>query len=260
MAAFNPIISLTTDFGLSDGYVGILEGVILSICPSAKITHLSHLIPPQDIYAAAFVLYQSFRYYPNYTVHCVVVDPGVGSSRRAVAVRSKLGIFVGPDNGVLSLVLAKAEVQEAVSLTNPIYQLKSVSSTFHGRDIFSPAAAHLAAGAPLEVLGEPVTDLTRFDFRTGLKAGQSRVIHIDHFGNLVLDATAQDIPNPAKLTVTTVGRTITSLSRTFTDVAEGEPLIYIGSTHDHLEIAVRNGNAAQTLGLQRGNVVQIDIK
>lgn len=259
MAAFNPIISLTTDFGLSDGYVGTLEGVILSICPSAKITHLSHLIPPQDIYAAAFVLYQSYRFYPSYAVHCVVVDPGVGSERRAVAIRTKLGSFVGPDNGIFSLVLAQAEVQQAVSLTNPIYQLKSISSTFHGRDIFSPAAAHLAAGAPLEVLGDPVTGLTRFDFRTGLEAGQSRVIHIDHFGNLVLDVTDQDIPEPAKLTVSIAGRTIRSLSKTFADVAEGEPLIYVGSTHGHLEIAVRNGNAAQTLGLRRGDVVQIDI-
>jgi len=148
-----PIITLTTDFGQSDGYVGAMEGVILGICPDATITHLSHQIPPQNINAGAFVLYQAFSYYPARTVHCVVVDPGVGSNRRAVAVRTDQATFVAPDNGVLSLVLNATHVLEAVALTNPNYRWRSISATFHGRDIFSPAAAHLAAGVPLDQMG-----------------------------------------------------------------------------------------------------------
>ena len=252
-----PIITLTTDFGRSDGYVGTMEGVILGICPTAKVTHLSHLIPPQNILAGAFVLYQSFGYYPAHTVHCVVVDPGVGSSRRAVAVQTRLGTFVAPDNGVLSLVLNSVPVEAAVVLDNPAYRLSAVSSTFHGRDVFSPAAAHLAAGIPLTELGPPVTDLVRLELLASPGPGYSRVIHVDHFGNLVLDITAAQIPDPAALTITIGDTVITTLQRTFADVNVGDLLAYVGSTRDHIEIAVRNGNAAQALALRPGDVVQI---
>ncbi|MCB0164299.1 MAG: SAM-dependent chlorinase/fluorinase [Anaerolineae bacterium] len=256
-ASLNPIITLTTDFGQSDGYVGAMQGVILNICPSAKIIHLTHHIAPQNIWAGAFVLYQAFSYYPSHTVHCVVIDPGVGSARRAVAVETRQGLFVGPDNGVLSLALAETTIRKAVTLTNPIFQSQKVSATFHGRDVFAPVAAHLAKGVPLEALGEPVTDLVQLDFRTDLKAGQSRVIHVDHFGNLVLDLRAQDLPDPTAVTFTSGSTTITSLSRTFADVAEGEFLAYVGSSRDHIEIAIRNGNAARALDLQQGDVVQV---
>ena len=252
-----PIITLTTDFGRSDGYVGTMEGVILGICPTARVTHLSHLIPPQNILTGAFVLYQSFGYYPAHTVHCVVVDPGVGSSRRAVAMQTRLGIFVAPDNGVLSLVLNSVPVEAAVVLDNPAYRLSTVSSTFHGRDVFSPAAAHLAAGIPLTELGPPVTDLVRLELLASPGPDYSRIIHVDHFGNLVLDITAAQIPNPAALTITIGDTVITSLQRTFADVNVGDLLAYVGSTRDHIEIAVRNGNAAQALALRPGNVVQI---
>lgn len=251
-----PIITLTTDFGQSDGYVGAMQGVISTICPTARIINISHHIPPQNIRAGAFVLYQSYSYYPPQTVHCAVVDPGVGSQRRAVAMRTDQGVFVGPDNGLFSLVLGVANVLEAVTLTNPSYQNPCLSQTFHGRDIFAPAAAHIAAGTPLEQLGPPVADLVRTEFKSGLQAGQSRVIHIDHFGNVILDVTASDILDTSSVTFTIGATLIKSLKRTFADVESGQLLAYIGSSRDHIEIAARDGNAAQTLDLQWGDVVQ----
>src|SRR5512145_1073545 len=161
-----PIITLTTDFGQQDGYVGAMQGVILTVCPVATLVTITHDIPPQDIRAAAFVLYQAFSYYPAHTIHCVVVDPGVGSHRRAIAVRTSHGIFVGPDNGVFSLALTAVPVNviEAVTLTNADYQLPGVSATFHGRDIFAPAAAHLANGTPLSQFVPRAINLVRLDF------------------------------------------------------------------------------------------------
>lgn len=259
-----PLITLTTDFGREDGYVGAMQGVILSICPAANLTTLSHNIPPQNIRAAAFVLYQAFSYYPPRTVHCVVVDPGVGSKRRAIAVRTSHGIFVGPDNGVFSLVLSTGQlnVLEAVTLINPLYQMPSLSATFHGRDIFAPAAAYIANGVPLSKLGPPAINLVRLEDALPAPATgptvQSRVIHIDHFGNLILDITAADITNPEQAVFTTGGQTIRPLHRTFADVAENQLVAYTGSTRDHIEIAVRNGNAAQQLGVRVGDVVTVN--
>jgi hypothetical protein len=239
-----------------------MQGVILNICPTAAIVTISHNIPPQQVRTAAFVLYQAFGYYPPHTVHCVVVDPGVGSKRRAVAVRTSQGIFVGPDNGVFSLALAahRVNVLEAVTLTNPDYQLARVSATFHGRDIFAPAAAHIAGGLPLSKLGPAAINLVRFfdeESTSGQAAEASRIIHIDHFGNLVLDLTRRDLENPEQVTFIVGDREIKSLSYTFADVKEGELLAYTGSTRDHIEIAVRNGNAARQLGLQIGDTVVV---
>lgn len=269
-----PIITLTTDFGRQDGYVGAMQGVILSICPTARLIDISHQIPPQDIHTAAFVLYQAFSYFPAQTIHCIVVDPGVGSNRRAIAVRTSHGIFIGPDNGVFSLVLTAGPVNvlEAVTLTNSDYQLPGVSATFHGRDIFAPAAAHLANGVPLSQLGPRAINLVRLDFgpkheiqkpaEDGLgemENQESRVIHIDHFGNLILKLTRQDITDPEQITFTIGSHVIKSLHATFADVPEGKLLAYTGSSRDHIEIAIRNGNAAQSLGLQVGDVVKVSM-
>ncbi|MFN8457552.1 MAG: SAM-dependent chlorinase/fluorinase [Anaerolineae bacterium] len=262
-----PIITLTTDFGQQDGYVGAMCGVILGICPETVLAHISHDIPPQDIHAAAFVLYQAFSYYPPHTIHCVVVDPGVGSHRRAIAVRTSHGIFVGPDNGLFSLVLSAEPVNvlEAVTLTNHDYQLPMVSSTFHGRDIFAPAAAHLAAGVPLSKLGPRAINLVRLELTAKVSPQSSQpyleaqIIHIDHFGNLFLNLTQHDIVDSELVTFTIGGQVITSLSSTFADVEEGHLLAYTGSTRDHIEIAIRNGNAAQTLGLRVGDVIKVEL-
>lgn len=256
-----PIITLTTDFGRQDGYVGAMQGVILSICPSVTLTDISHHIPPQDIRAAAFVLYQAFSYYPPHTIHCVVVDPGVGSNRRAIAVRTSHGLFVGPDNGVFSLVLTAelVNVLEAVTLTNTDYQLPRASATFHGRDIFAPAAAHLANGVPLGQLGPRAINLVRLDFEAKSQKDECRIIYIDHFGNLILSLTPHDIVDPEQVTFTVGRQVIKSLRATFADVAEGEFLAYTGSSRDHLEIGIRNGNAAQALGLKVGDLIQVNL-
>jgi S-adenosylmethionine hydrolase len=254
-----PIISLTTDFGERDGYVGAMRGVILNICPTAILTDLSHNIPPQDIRSAAFVLYQTFNYYPSHTVHCVVVDPGVGSKRRAIAVRTNRGIFVGPDNGVFNPVLSANDtnVIEAVALTNPNYQLPNISTTFHGRDIFAPAAAHIANGVPLNKLGPAAINLVQLDFQIKPQDDVCRVMHVDHFGNLILNITSDDIDDPEHVTFTIGHRRIKSLSYTFADVEKGQLLAYVGSLRNHIEIAVRNGNASQALGVQMGDVVKV---
>ncbi|MBE7552707.1 MAG: SAM-dependent chlorinase/fluorinase [Anaerolineales bacterium] len=256
-----PIITLTTDFGQKDGYVGAMEGVILSICPTVTLTTISHHVPPQDIRAAAFVLYQAFSYYPAHTIHCAVVDPGVGSNRRAVAIRTSHGIFVGPDNGVFSLILTAEPVNvlEAVTLTNTDYQLPRVSATFHGRDIFAPTAAHLATGVPLSQFGPRAINLVRLDFGIRTPKDECRVIHIDHFGNLILSLTRYDVVDPEQVTFTVGQRVITSLSATFADVEEGQFLAYTGSSRDHIEIAIRNGNAAQALGLKVGDLIRVNM-
>lgn len=255
-----PIITLTTDFGLKDGYVGTMRGVILGICPEARLTDLTHEVPPQDIQTAAFILYQSFAYYPSHTIHCVVVDPGVGSKRRAVAISTDRGIFVGPDNGVFSLILGLTDlnVYEAVTLTNPAYQLENVSTTFHGRDIFAPAAAHIAAGVAPREFGPSAINLVRLESTLPPpEPNQARVIHIDHFGNLVLNITTAQINAPEQIAFRVGRRIVRGLRETFTDVEEGQPLAYVGSSWGHIEIAIRNGNAARSLGVSVGDVINI---
>jgi hypothetical protein len=254
-----PIITLTTDFGLADGYVGSMQGVILSIAPGARLVNLSHQVPAQDVRAGAFVLYQAVPFFPRDTIHVAVVDPGVGSQRRALAVRTAEGIFVAPDNGVLSYVLKGAGVREAVSLTNPDYQLPDVSATFHGRDIFAPAAAYLAAGVPLSELGPRAINLVRLAMPQPQYTSEgeliAHVMHVDHFGNLVLDLTGAELSD--RETFELAGRRVAGLSRTFADVAPGQPVVYVGSSRDHVEVAIRDGNAARELGLSAGDPVRV---
>jgi S-adenosylmethionine hydrolase len=255
------IVALLTDFGWADGYVGVMKGVILSIAPHVTLVDLSHDVAPQDVRGAAFVLYAAVPYFPPDTVHLVVVDPGVGSVRRAIAVRSAQGTFVAPDNGVLSYVLAAGPPQIAVSLSNPQYHLAQVSRTFHGRDIFAPAAAHLACGVPITELGEPIRDLITFPMpkpRTradGTLIGQ--VIHVDHFGNVITNLRREDIPWPDEAVVLEIGgQVIGGLHETYAQARPGEPLALIGSS-GHLEIAVAGGNAARRLSVNREDEVRV---
>ena len=252
-------MTLTTDFGLSDAYVGVMKGVILSIAPQAVLVDICHEVPPQAVSTGAFVLYQAAPYFPPDTVHLVVVDPGVGSERRAVAVRTQVGTFVAPDNGVLSMVLADTPVVESIQLMQPASRLPDISATFHGRDVFAPAAAHIAAGAPLISLGTPISDLIRIPvLQPELRLNGdliAHVIHVDSFGNLILDAMVSQAGRKCRLIVGSAR--IDHLSDTFADAKPGEPLAYVGSTQDHLEIAIRNGNAARVLGVRVGDQVQI---
>lgn len=262
-----PIISLTTDFGLVDHYVGTLKAVVLGICPRATLVDICHQVHPQAVRQAAFVLAAAAPYFPPGAVHLVVVDPGVGSERRPIAVQAARASYVAPDNGVLSLALIQDPPQVAVHLTALQYHLPRVSATFHGRDVFAPAAAHLACGVdPLE-MGEPIplAELVTFPLSEpepqpdGSWLGE--VLHIDRFGNLItsfqypIPNTEQPRPSP-HLSVEVAGQRIPRLSHTFADVAPGELVAYMGSS-DHLEVAVCEGNAAEVLGVGVGAPIRV---
>lgn len=255
------IITITTDFGLSDSYVGVMKGVILGICPEVRIVDITHDLPPQDVLAGALAIEQALPYFPPGTIHIVVVDPGVGSERRPIAVATPRATLVGPDNGVFSLALDAAPIWRAVHLNDPAYWLPHVSHTFHGRDIFSPVAAHLAGGLPIDRLGTATTELVRIDVpavqRESLRL-LGTVLQLDRFGNCICTITARDLAalNARQLRVRVGGRELGPLRRTYADVAEGEPLAYVGSD-GRLEIAVRNRNAAKELGIWRGTPVEV---
>jgi S-adenosylmethionine hydrolase len=254
------VITLLTDFGLQDHYVGVMHGVILRINPAATVVDLCHNIAPQDIVGAALMLSTAYRYFPERTIHVVVVDPGVGSGRRAIAVRTPQGTFVAPDNGVLSHVLASEQVQEMVWLSNAEYWLAPVSATFHARDVFAPVAAHLSLGVKMQALGPPAEGLVRLDLpeprvdKDGAIHGQ--VVHMDRFGNLITNVSQGLLPAGVAFTVAIAGRSIHGLWGAYTLAAEGELLALVGS-HGHVEVAVRNGSAAERLGATAGTAVVV---
>ncbi|MCL7455168.1 MAG: SAM-dependent chlorinase/fluorinase [Anaerolineae bacterium] len=246
-----PIITLTTDFGHRDHYVAAMKGVIVTLCPQALLIDISHEIRPQAVRQAGYLLASAARYFPPGTVHLAVVDPGVGTGRRPIAVGTARAIYVGPDNGLFSLVMGREPVQWAVHLTNPRYHLAEVSATFHGRDIFAPAAAHLACGADPHEMGEslpPASLLVTGSlqiYEEGAGPWEARVLHIDRFGNMITDFQVSD--PQSRLVVTVAGERIAQLRHTFADVEVGGLVAYVGSS-GLLEIAVRQGSAAATLG------------
>jgi len=268
------IITLTTDFGLADGYVGMMKGVILSIAPTAAIVDISHDIPPpsprdggvRGVREAAYTLYAAYTYFPRGAIHVVVVDPGVGSERRPIALRTPQATFVAPDNGVLSYVVAGKKVEEMVHLANPRYHLSPVSRTFHGRDIFAPAAAHLARGIPLTELGQPLTNIVTFPLPRpqarpdGTIIGQ--VIHVDRFGNLITSIISKDLaghPLPRETIITIKEQSVRGIANNYAEGATGKLLALIGSS-GHLEIAVSGGSASQTLEAEVGDAVLLKVK
>ena len=250
-------ITLLTDFGLQDGHVGAMKGVIRSLAPQAELVDLSHCIRAQDIRHAGFVLKTAYPYWPVDTIHVIVVDPGVGTGRRAVAVQTAAGTFVAPDNGVLSYVLAQEELQAVVALTNAAYWHHPVSASFHGRDIFGPAAAHLANGVPLLELGEALSaaSLAAFAIPSPHRHLDGHmtihVQHIDRFGNLTTDLPGEWLQAAPQWRIEVPGATIHGVAHTFGDVPEGAPVALVDST-DYLAIAVRNGSAAHEFGLDVG--------
>lgn len=253
------IITLLTDFGLADGFVGIMKGVILSIYPQAKIVDISHQIPPQDISAAAFVLHYSHRYFPAGTIHVAVVDPGVGSSRRLLAVASERYFFLAPDNQILAYIFHDCETLTVVEVLNNQFFLAKVSRTFHGRDIFAPVAAHLATGIPMETLGPKIHDYDRgqIELPRMTKHGlHGQIIYVDQFGNLISNIPEDWIAG--KATTIRLGKWVFKhVSEAYAEVGSGQPLAIIGSS-GYLEIAIREGNASRTLGIGRGALIQID--
>lgn len=246
------ILSLLSDFGEQDIYVGVIKGVILQINPHIQIVDLTHKIAPQNIIAASFCLMNAYPYLPIGTIHLAVVDPGVGSTRRSIAIQLAQGYFVGPDNGIFTGIISQNQIINVVELTNINYWLTSTpSTTFHGRDIFAPVAAHLASGTSLLELGRPIDPQTLVK----LNIAECQIInntifgciqYIDYFGNLVSNIPASYVQNQnwcVKITdITILGYA------TYSDVKFGENLALIGS-HGWVEIAVNGGNAHQKLGI-----------
>lgn len=255
------IITLTTDFGLRDYYVGALKGVMVNIAPQARLVDISHDIPAQDIMAGAWVVQNSAYLFPTETVHLVVVDPGVGTDRKPIALKIEDHYFVGPDNGIFSL-LAKQNEFEAVHLTNTNYWRSSPSNTFHGRDIFAPVAAHLSAGVALAELGEPLDELETYRWASPIADDdglQGWVVHIDTFGNLVTNLPGSMIEETIgdEAFKIYIGNTIlTDIVTTFGAVVEGEPAAYIGSS-GMLEIAINKGDAQEMLGIEKGAQISL---
>ncbi len=259
---FFMLITLLTDFGRQDGYAGAMQGVLHQRAPGVTLVTISHEIPAQDVAAGAYVLAQAWEHFPPGTVHLAVVDPGVGSSRRGLGVRAGGHFFVAPDNGLLSHVFAREPEFEARALTESEFWLPRPSRTFHGRDIFAPVAAHLANGAGFSRLGPVIADPMRLPWPAvePLPRGvRARILHTDHFGNLILNVTARDVSGHAPQNWRARLRefTITGLSGAYADVPEGALLVYWGSA-GYLEIAVRGGSAAARTGARRGEAVEID--
>jgi S-adenosylmethionine hydrolase len=254
-----PIITLTTDLGLTDAYVAAMKGVILGINPEARLVDICHTIEPQNIIQAAFVLSRAYPFFPQGTIHVVVVDPGVGTQRRAIILKTKLASFVAPDNGVLSYVIGQSSAWEAVAITQPQFWRPTVSPTFHGRDILAPVAARLSLGWPLADFGEAITSVTMLPLPKPYQAADGsmvgHVIHIDSFGNLITDINRDDLPKGKRgLTVEVGDELISGLSRTY---AEGQGLLALIGSDGYLEVAVKEGNASAVLGAKVGDEVKI---
>jgi S-adenosylmethionine hydrolase len=254
------IITLLTDFGLRDVYAGILKGVIIGIAPSVAIVDLTHEIPPQDVRAASFCLAMAYPFFPKGTIHLAVVDPGVGTQRRAVAVAMDDSVLVGPDNGIFSGVFQKGGVQRAVALTRAEFWLtENPGCTFHGRDIFAPAAAYLASGVPLARLGEAVdpATLVRLDPAGWSEDGDGFsgcIQYVDTFGNLVTDIPGRLVEGK-QWKIQAAGQEIPG-GKTYGGVSPGALLGLVGS-HGFVEIAENGGSARISLAMKLGDPVRL---
>ena len=272
----SPVITLTTDFGTGEAYVAIMKGVILSINPAANIIDISHSIEPQNVLQAAFLLNVAYRYFPNQTVHMAIVDPGVGSERQGIILKTPSALFVAPDNGVLSYIINEfspkgsslqisqglGEVKlkkglEAVAITDPRFWRQPVSSTFHGRDIFAPVAAGLALGISPYEYGEKITSLhvfptpkPSFDLQDNL-VGHIR--YVDHFGNLITDIKGGDLPGKDVI-IEVGGDRIQGISSYY---AQNEGLMAILGSSGYLEISLGNGSACNFLGMGVGDEIRV---
>ena len=250
-------MTFTTDFGSRDGYAGAMKGVVLSLAPAATLVDISHGVPPQDVAAGAVALAQAAALFPPGTIHVAVVDPGVGGVRADLLIESGDSYFIGPDNGVLSL--AARAGRRIYRIEAPAFRREPVSPTFHGRDVFAPTAGRLAAGVPASEAG-PRTDEMIELARPAVsrRAGQveGRVIHVDAFGNLITSLGAEHLSVEASVEVEGTGGVYHPvLARTFSDVASGALVAYLGSG-GQLEIARRDGSAAAHVGAERGSIVR----
>ncbi len=274
----NPVITLTTDFGTDEAYVAIMKGVILGINPEANIIDISHSIESQNVLQAAFLLNVAYRYFPDQTVHMAIVDPGVGSERQGIILKTSSAFFVAPDNGILSYIIngfspegsslqysqGLGEVKlkkglEAAAITDPRFWRHPVSSTFHGRDIFAPVAAGLSLGISLYEFGEKITSLhvvpipkPSFDLQGNLVG---HILYVDHFGNLITDIKGSDLPGKDVI-IEAAGDRIQGISSYY---AQSEGLMAILGSSGHLEISLKNGNACNFLGMGAGDEILVAI-
>lgn len=258
------IITLTTDFGLKDGNVGVMKGVILGINPDVQIVDISHNISPQNIFEASLILRRSAVYFPPGTTHIVVVDPGVGTTRRPIVARIGPYYFIGPDNGVVSMLLEEGNHRDweivFVEADKPGFWLADVSNVFHGRDIFAPLGAHLSKGVPLEALGTIITDPILKNLPQPHQIGYTwigEVIHIDHFGNLSTNIRFEHLGKPLQIKVHIQEDVIDGLVNTFGDRPIGSLIALYGST-GNLIISEVNGSAESRLKAHIGDIVSVE--
>jgi S-adenosyl-L-methionine hydrolase (adenosine-forming) len=255
------IITLLTDFGLRDGYVASIKGVILGICPEARLIDISHLVRPQDVRSGAFLLATVYRDFPPGTIHLAIVDPGVGTERHGLVLSTPHYRLVGPDNGLFSWVCRKESQWQARSLENPQYWRLPVSPTFHGRDIFAPVAAHLATGVAPEAFGPPwephIAGWTTMVLSERTLRGE--VIHVDHFGNIITNLNERTVGEFARsedLLIELKSARINGLERTYGDQPRGALMALIGS-HGYLEIAANREHAGKLLDIHAGTPVRV---
>ncbi|MGH7929630.1 MAG: SAM hydrolase/SAM-dependent halogenase family protein [Candidatus Binatia bacterium] len=258
------MITLISDFGYKDPFVGIMKAVIAGINPQARIIDLSHGIAPQDIVGAALLIRHSVNYFPRGTVHVAVVDPGVGSGRRPILIEAAESYFVGPDNGIFSLALTDEIPSRIIHLSNPAYHRKPVSTTFHGRDIFAPVAAHLSLGVDSALIGDPVQDFARITWPvvTVIPNGlEGEIVYIDGFGNLFTNVGPQQLsalPDD-KLVFSVAGVVIEGLASHYAAAVSGD-LVALINSWELLEIAVYRGNAQDRCDARIGDKIQIRLR
>ncbi len=262
-----PIVTLTTDFGTADYYVGAMKGVVLGVCPEAEVLDLCHDVIPYDILDAAFTIAQSYHYYPLRTIHVVVVDPGVGTQRRPLLVTGDQHLFIAPDNGVLSFIYPQQEKLSVYHITGTHYFHQPVSNTFHARDVFAAVAGWLAKGVEPRQFGDLIEDYVKLTIpkpqATGDNAWKGMVLKVDRFGNAITNIAAEDCPAlfveptpPFKMTA--AEKEIDKLATSYSEGAQNEVFALLGSS-GYLEIASNRGGAAKILGLKRGQEVSLQL-
>ncbi len=257
-----PIITLTTDFCTKDGYVGAVKGVIKRINPEVEVVDITHQIEPFDVLGAAFVLNNFFRYFPKDTIHVVVVDPGVGSSRQPLLIKSEDFFFVGPDNGVFSFVYQNERITEIILLSNKKYFLAELSSTFHARDIFAPVAAYLSLGVDEKEFGQDAKECFKLvipEPKSTKKTISGEVIHIDAFGNLVTNIRAEFLHNKNVAGIVVGKRQIKRIVQSYFEIPEKEAGALVGSS-GYLEIAANQRSAQKILKSKIGTGVRVTFK
>jgi S-adenosylmethionine hydrolase len=256
------VITLTTDFGIADHFVGVMKGVIAGICPQAQVVDIGHMVTPFEVSEASFLIAQAYPYFPAGTVHVVIVDPGVGTSRRPLLVEAAGQYFVAPDNGVLTMVYANEEKRKVRAVTSETYFLERVSRTFHGRDIFAPVAAHLARGVKPARFGKAIEDYMRLSFekpvRTARRGWTGAVLKIDRFGNLVTNFSAAEFPQieqqPFEMQVGL--QYVRHLAQNYAECGPGE-LFAIAGSSGYIEVSSSQASAAKILGCGVGAPVEL---